>query len=61
VFLGKDASYFDRYTFPFSWTFTLSHPAAAAYKGTDWDTEGTFATLNKILMDNNGFTINWIP
>jgi len=61
VFLGKDAGYFERYTFPFSWTFTISHPASAAYKGTDWDTEGIFTTLNKILKDSNNFTINWVP
>jgi uracil-DNA glycosylase len=60
VFLGKDASRYKQYLAPFSWSFTLSHPASASYKNTDWDSEGVFSQVNKILMDNNGFKINWL-
>ena len=60
VFLGKDAAKYKKYCAPFTWTFVLPHPAAAAYKGTDWETEGTFGKVNKILKDNNGFTISWL-
>ena len=60
VFLGKDAAKYKRYCAPFTWTFTLPHPASAAYKGVEWDTEGTFGKVNKILKDNNGFTISWL-
>jgi uracil-DNA glycosylase len=60
IFLGKDASYYERYVPPFTWSFTLSHPASAAYKQSDWDTEGVFGKVNKILKGNNNLTINWL-
>ena len=60
IFLGKDAAKYERYTAPMSWTFTLSHPASAAYKQTDWDTEGVFTKVNKILQENNNLKIDWL-
>ena len=60
IFLGKDATKYERYVAPFTWTFTLSHPASAAYKQTDWDTEGVFTKVNQILMDNNNYKIIWL-
>jgi uracil-DNA glycosylase len=60
IFLGKDAAKFEKYLPPFTWTFTLSHPAAAAYKGTQWSSEGVFTKVNKILKDNNNFEIKWL-
>ena len=60
IFLGKDAAKYERYVAPFTWTFTLSHPASAAYKQTDWDTEGVFTKVNQILMDNNNYKIIWL-
>jgi uracil-DNA glycosylase len=60
IFLGKDASVYEKYLPPFSWSFTLSHPASASYKQTDWDTEGVFTKVNKILKDNNNFSIDWL-
>lgn len=60
IFLGKDASKYEKYTGPFSWNFSLTHPASAAYKQSDWDTEGTFTKVNKVLKDNNNFTIEWL-
>lgn len=60
VFLGKDAAKYKRYVTPFTWTFTLSHPASAAYKNTDWDTEGVFKKVNTILRENNDFNIQWL-
>ena len=60
VFLGKDASKYEKYTSPFSWNFSLTHPASAAYKQSDWDCEGTFTKVNKIIKDNNNFTIEWL-
>jgi hypothetical protein len=38
----------------------MSHPASASYKNTDWDTEGTFRKVNKVLKDNNNFEISWL-
>lgn len=60
VFLGKDAEKFDRYILPFNWSFVVQHPASAAYKGTQWSPEGVFKKVNKILKDNNNFTIEWL-
>lgn len=60
IFLGKDAAKFIKDVPPFTWTFTLAHPAAAAYKGTQWSSEGVFTKVNKILKDNNNFEIKWL-
>jgi len=60
VFLGKDAAKFEKHLPPFTWAFTLAHPASAAYKGTEWSTEGVFTKVNKIIKDNNNFEIKWM-
>jgi uracil-DNA glycosylase len=60
IFLGKDAAKFEKYTNPFSWIFKVSHPASASYKNADWDTEGTFGKVSRILKDNNNQTISWL-
>ena len=60
IFLGKDAAKYERYVAPFTWKFVLSHPASAAYKQADWDTEGVFTKVNKILTENNNYKINWL-
>jgi uracil-DNA glycosylase len=61
IFLGKEAAKFERYTSPFSWNFVVSHPASAAYKKTDWDSEGVFTKASRVLKDNNNFEIDWMP
>lgn len=60
IFLGKDASKYKKYVSPFTWHFVVSHPASAAYKQCDWDTEGVFGKVSKILKDNNNYIINWL-
>jgi len=60
VFLGKDAAKYEKYSNPFTWSFKLSHPASASYKNTQWDTEGVFTKVNKIIKENNNFTIEWL-
>jgi len=60
IFLGKDASRYERFVPPFSWSFSLTHPASASYKNTEWETEGVFTKVNKILKDNNGIEIQWL-
>lgn len=60
IFLGKDASRYEKYTSPFAWNFVLTHPASAAYKQSDWDTEGKFGMVNKVLKENNNFKIMWL-
>lgn len=59
VFLGKEATKIEHYVAPFTWTFKVSHPASAAYKGTEWDPEGIFKKINKILKDTNNTSIDW--
>jgi uracil-DNA glycosylase len=60
IFLGKDAAKLEKYVSPFKWVFKLSHPASAAYKNSEWDSEGTFTKVNKILKDNNNYTVEWL-
>ena len=60
MFLGKDASKYEKYASPFSWNFSLTHPASAAYKQSDWNTEGMFTKVNKVLKDNNNYQIEWL-
>lgn len=60
VFLGKDAARYVRNVTPFAWTFVLPHPASAAYKQCEWDTENVFGKVNKIIKDNNNLEIQWL-
>lgn len=60
VFLGKEASKFKRYMAPLTWSFELSHPASASYKNTDWDSEGAFTKVNRILEDEKKSPIYWL-
>lgn len=60
IFLGKEAAKFERYTGLFAHNFVVSHPASAAYKNTDWDSEGVFTKVNKILKEVNNYEIDWL-
>lgn len=60
ILLGKEASKIKRYIMPFTWIFELSHPASASYNNIQWDSKGTFTSVNKILKDNNQNQISWI-
>jgi len=60
VFLGKEASKFKRYMPPLTWSFELSHPASASYKNADWDSEGVFTKVNRVLKDENKLEIYWL-
>lgn len=60
LFLGKDAAKYKKYTGIFSHVFELSHPASAAYKHTEWDTEGVFSKIDVLLEENNGFGVQWL-
>jgi hypothetical protein len=39
----------------------VSHPASAAYKNSEWDTEGVFSKIDILLEENNGFSVQWVP
>jgi uracil-DNA glycosylase len=60
IFLGKDAAKYKKLVGPFKWSFVLTHPASAAYKQCDWDTEGAFGKVNKIIKENNNEEIKWL-
>ena len=60
VFLGKEAVRYKKYTGIFTHVFEVSHPASASYKGTEWDTEGVFTKVNRLLEENNGFSVHWL-
>lgn len=60
VFLGKEASKFKRFMGPLTWSFELSHPASASYKQTEWDSEGVFTKVNRILQDEKKTPICWL-
>ena len=60
VFLGKEAAKLKKYLPIFNWSFELPHPASANYTHTEWETEGVFGKVSKILKDNNNYTINWL-
>ena len=60
IFLGKEAGKFERYTGLFAHNFVVSHPASAAYKNTDWNSEGVFSKVNKILKEVNNYEIDWL-
>ena len=60
VFLGKDAGRYQKLVAPFKWSFVLTHPASAAYKQCDWDTDGAFGKVNQILEENNNKKIQWL-
>lgn len=59
VLCGKASLRMEQYINPFCKIFKLDHPAAAAYSHTDWDDEGTFKAINKILWANNREKIYW--
>lgn len=60
IFLGKEASKYERWVAPFTHRFVVSHPASASYNDMDWNSEGIFRKINKILKDSNGEEIEWI-
>lgn len=60
VFLGKEAAKFKRWLSPMQWSFIVSHPASAAYNHTDWDTEGVFTKVNRLLVEDKKHAIKWL-
>lgn len=62
LFLGKEASYLQKYVYPLTNPiFVLDHPSYAARSKTIWDTKGVFTEINQLLEFNNGknFPIWW--
>lgn len=61
VFIGKDAAKYKKYVTPLTHghIFEIEHPAFAARMNSDWETKGVFTKINRIVKENNGYTINW--
>ena len=60
ILLGQQAHKSEQYINPLlHYIFKCEHPASASYKGATWDDGGTFKAIDKILMDNNGSTVQW--
>lgn len=60
IFLGKDAAKMQRYTNPFTHSFEVTHPASASYNDENWDSEGVFIKVNKIVWENTKDSIQWL-
>lgn len=60
VFFGKEASKYAKHVLPFTFKYTVSHPASAAYKHSEWDTEGIFTIINNHLQLSNNESIEWL-
>lgn len=61
VFIGKDAQFYERYVTPLTHgpIFRIEHPSFAQRESRDWETKGVFSKINRIVKENNGYTINW--
>lgn len=62
ILLGQQSWKSEQYIAPMlHYTYKLSHPASAAYKGDNWNSEGIWKKVNQILEQNNGpeNKINW--
>lgn len=59
VLCGKASLRMEQYINPFCKVFKLSHPAAASHTHTDWDSEGIFEKINKIIWAANRYHIYW--
>lgn len=60
IFLGREAEKLDKYLAPHTWSRILSHPVSSCYRQEQWSSQGVFKELNKILMKNNGYSIDWL-
>lgn len=59
VLCGKASMKLERYINPFCRIFKLDHPSSAQYTHTDWDSDGIFLKINRILKDNNMDEVFW--
>ncbi len=59
VLCGKASLKMERYINPFCPIFKRTHPAAAAYTHTDWDSEGIFEKINRTIWGANREHIFW--
>ena len=54
-FLGKDSAKYEKLVTPFAnYAIVTEHPAASAYRGDLFNSEGAFRKINTLLSQNNG-------
>ena len=60
IYMGKQAHEWKDTVHDMNYKFLISHPASAVYnKGQKWDCKNVFADVQKILKDNNNFSLIW--
>lgn len=59
VLCGVSSKRMEKFINPFCKVFKLEHPANAARNNVDWDHEGIFNKINRILKDDNRREIFW--
>lgn len=60
VLMGEKAQFFYGFLGILQWSFCISHPASASYKGQKWSSENAFHGVNKVLEDQGKPHIQWI-
>ena len=60
IFLGKDAAKYKQYTNPNGHVFELSHPASAAYKQENWESDGVFKKVTEIVKGQINYELEWL-
>jgi uracil-DNA glycosylase len=62
ILIGKDAQVFEKYMTPLThgYIFKIEHPSFAARENREWETEGVFKNVSKIVKMSNGYDIDWL-
>jgi uracil-DNA glycosylase len=61
VLCGENSFYYERFINPLQhYLFKLEHPAAAAHSYREWKHGGIFKKINKLLMQNNNYVLDWV-
>ena len=60
IYMGKQAHEWKDVVHDMNYKFLISHPASAAYqKKHHWDCKNVFVDVQKILKENNNFSLTW--
>jgi len=59
ILLGDECKIAEKWIAPFQWCFRISHPESAAYTDSDWDSQGVFKKVQRIVKDNTGEDLKW--
>jgi len=60
ILSGDESKRMKRYINPLgNYIFEIEHPVAASYAHRDWNHQNIFRKINRILKENNNFSIEW--